>query len=50
MRDDIEKILEYCSRHRIAVVPFGGGTSVVGGLDPIRGDFDAVITMDLRRL
>lgn len=48
--DDIEKILEYCSRHRIAVVPFGGGTSVVGGLDPIRGDFNAVITMDLRRL
>ena len=25
--------------HRIAVVPFGGGTSVVGGLDPIRGEF-----------
>lgn len=47
--DEVGKILEYCSRHRIAVVPFGGGTSVVGGLDPIRGDFDAVITMDLRR-
>jgi alkyldihydroxyacetonephosphate synthase len=47
--DQVEKILEYCSRHRIAVVPFGGGTSVVGGLDPIRGDFDAVVTLDLRR-
>lgn len=47
---DIEKILEFCSRHRIAVVPFGGGTSVTGGLDPIRGDFDAVISLDLRRL
>ena len=31
------------------MVPFGGGTSVVGGLDPIRGEFDAVITLDLRR-
>lgn len=48
--DDVEKILEFCSRHRIAVVPFGGGTSVTGGLDPIRGEFDAVISLDLRRL
>ena len=40
----------YCAEHSIAVVPFGGGTSVVGGLDPIRGDFTAVISLDLRRL
>ena len=48
--DEIAAILDYCSRHRIAVVPFGGGTSVVGGLDPIRGEFDSVVTLDLRRL
>ena len=47
--DDIAAILEFCSRERVAVVPFGGGTSVVGGLDPIRGGFGAVITLDLRR-
>lgn len=47
--DEVAKVLEFCSRQRIAVVPFGGGTSVVGGLDPIRGDFDAVVTLDLRR-
>ena len=47
--DEVTAILEFCSRERIAVVPFGGGTSVVGGLDPIRGDFGAVITLDLRR-
>src|ERR1700739_500350 len=47
--DDIAAILRYCSRHGIAVVPFGGGTSVVGGLDPIRGEFDAVVSLDLRR-
>lgn len=46
---EVAAILAYCSRHRIAVVPFGGGTSVVGGLDPIRGEFDAVVTLDLRR-
>ncbi len=47
--DDVAAILEFCSQEPIAVVPFGGGTSVVGGLDPIRGDFGAVITLDLRR-
>ncbi|WP_329781986.1 FAD-binding oxidoreductase [[Mycobacterium] crassicus] len=46
---EVAAILDYCSRHGIAVVPFGGGTSVVGGLDPIRGDFTAVVSLDLRR-
>ncbi|WP_280828252.1 FAD-binding oxidoreductase [Mycobacterium sp. OTB74] len=48
--DQVGQILEYCSKNRIAVVPFGGGTSVVGGLDPIRGEFAAVLSLDLRRL
>lgn len=48
--DTVADILRYCSQHRIAVVPFGGGTSVVGGLDPIRGPFSAVVSLDLRRL
>jgi alkyldihydroxyacetonephosphate synthase len=47
--DEVAAILRYCSEHGIAVVPFGGGTSVVGGLDPIRGEFSAVVTLDLRR-
>ena len=48
--DEIAAILRFCEDHRIAIVPFGGGTSVVGGLDPIRGDFGAVVSLDLRRL
>jgi alkyldihydroxyacetonephosphate synthase len=48
--DQIAAILAHCSRRSIAVVPFGGGTSVVGGLDPLRGDFTAVVSLDLRRL
>src|SRR6201995_2285701 len=47
--DDVAAILRYCSQHGIGVVPFGGGTSVVGGLDPIRGAFGAVVSLDLRR-
>jgi len=48
--DQVAQILHYCAQAGIAVVPFGGGTSVVGGLDPIRGDFKAVVSLDLRRL
>src|SRR6476659_7234755 len=48
--DDVAAILRYCTQQSIAVVPFGGGTSVVGGLDPIRGHFKAVVSLDLRRL
>jgi alkyldihydroxyacetonephosphate synthase len=48
--DEISEILRYCTEHGIAVVPFGGGTSVVGGLDPVRGQFGAVVSLDLRRL
>lgn len=45
----IAAVLRYCSEHRIAVVPFGGGTSVVGGLNPNRAEFSAVVSLDLRR-
>ena len=38
------------SREGIAVVPFGGGTSVVGGVEPLRGGFERLISLDLRRL
>jgi alkyldihydroxyacetonephosphate synthase len=48
--EEIAEVIRYCADHSIAIVPFGGGTSVVGGLDPIRGDFKAVVSLDLRRL
>lgn len=48
--DQVLAVLAHCSGHGIAVVPFGGGTSVVGGLDPVRGRFETVIALDLRRL
>ncbi|MFF0631632.1 FAD-binding oxidoreductase [Nocardia sp. NPDC004151] len=48
--DQVLAVLKYCAANAIAVVPFGGGTSVVGGLDPARGGFGAVLALDLRRL
>lgn len=47
--DAVAAILGYCSEHGIAVIPFGGGTNVVGGLNPTRGSFNAVVSLDLRR-
>ncbi|GAB2690902.1 FAD-binding oxidoreductase [Nocardia thraciensis] len=48
--DEVQALLIRCAEAGIAVVPFGGGTSVVGGVDPARGRFDCVVAVDLRRL
>ncbi len=48
--DQILEALKICEQHRVAVVPYGGGTSVVGGLEPDAGDFDGVVALDVRRL
>jgi alkyldihydroxyacetonephosphate synthase len=47
---DIGAVLRACARGRCAVVPFGGGTSVVGGVAALRGSLRAVIALSLRRL
>jgi len=47
---ELARVLEICGREGIGVVPFGGGTSVVGGVEPLRGAFERLITLDLRRL
>jgi alkyldihydroxyacetonephosphate synthase len=43
-------LLELCARHSLAVVPFGGGTSVVGGVAPLRGEQAGVVCVDMRGL
>jgi alkyldihydroxyacetonephosphate synthase len=48
--DEVLAAMEVCSRHHIAVVPFGGGTSVVGGLAAQRDGFNGIIALDLSRL
>ncbi|HET6287497.1 MAG TPA: FAD-binding oxidoreductase [Amycolatopsis sp.] len=47
---EVQSVLEICARHDVGVVPFGGGTSVVGGVSALRGDKSAVIALDLTRL
>jgi alkyldihydroxyacetonephosphate synthase len=35
--DEVAAVLATCAQERVAVVPFGGGTSIVGGLGRPRG-------------
>ena len=46
---EVETVLAWAEAEGAAVVPFGGGTSVVGGVEARLGD-RPVVTMDLRRL
>ena len=50
-REQLRALLRACAKHSLAVVPFGGGTSVVGGVAPLCGEQQqAVLTLDLDRL
>ncbi|MFJ8196721.1 FAD-binding oxidoreductase [Streptomyces sp. NPDC096152] len=46
--DDVLAVLKACAEHGLALVPFGGGTSVVGGLAPERRR--PFVALDLRRM
>jgi alkyldihydroxyacetonephosphate synthase len=49
-RDELRGLLSACARLSLAVVPFGGGTSVVGGVEPLRGAHHGVIAVDMARM
>jgi alkyldihydroxyacetonephosphate synthase len=48
--EEVPALLAACAEARVAVIPFGGGTSVVGGVDPVADGFPAVVSLDLARL
>ncbi|WP_414640139.1 FAD-binding oxidoreductase [Amycolatopsis sp.] len=48
--DEVQAVLDACVEHDVGVVPFGGGTSVVGGVAALRGEKTSVIALDLVRL
>lgn len=48
---DVERVLEWCAGEGIAAIPYGGGTSVVGGVEPRIGDaYRGAVTIDLGAL
>lgn len=45
---EIAATLDWCAGANVAVVPFGGGTSVVGGVEPdVGGAWSGVVSLDL---
>ncbi|MEA2443989.1 MAG: alkyldihydroxyacetonephosphate synthase [Thermoleophilales bacterium] len=47
--DELVAVLEWCASAGAAAIPFGGGTSVVGGVEPRIGDaYSGAVTIDLR--
>jgi alkyldihydroxyacetonephosphate synthase len=49
--EDVDVVLNFCADEKAAAIPFGGGTSVVGGVEP-RGleEYRGVVTVDMRRM
>lgn len=48
---DVTALLDHCTAARIAVIPFGGGSSVCGGVEPEVGPaFTGTLSLDLSRL
>ncbi|MEA2474808.1 MAG: alkyldihydroxyacetonephosphate synthase [Thermoleophilaceae bacterium] len=48
---EVEAVLSWCADAGAAAIPFGGGTSVVGGVEPRVGDgYAGAVTIDLREL
>ena len=48
---ELESVLDWCEQSGAAAIPFGGGTSVVGGVEAAVGEgFAGVVTIDLKRL
>jgi len=49
--DHITALMEFAAASGAALIPFGGGTSVCGGVEPdAGGDYSAVISVDLQYL
>ncbi len=48
--DQLRALLDFCARSSLAAVPFGGGTSVVGGVAPLRGEHSGVLALDMSRM
>jgi alkyldihydroxyacetonephosphate synthase len=46
----VEAVLDACTEAGVAVVPFGGGTSVVGGVEALAGGHSAVASLELSGL
>jgi alkyldihydroxyacetonephosphate synthase len=49
--EDVDVVLNYCADEKAAAIPYGGGTSVVGGVEPRMSEqYAGVVSIDLKRM
>jgi alkyldihydroxyacetonephosphate synthase len=49
--EDVDLVLSFCADAGAAAIPYGGGTSVVGGIEPRVGDkYRGAVSIDLTRM
>ncbi len=49
--EDVDVVLNYCADEKAAAIPYGGGTSVVGGVEPrLLEGYRGVVSIDMRRM
>ncbi len=47
---DVEAVVFAAHRHSVCVIPFGGGTNIVGGVNPLERSGRMVVSLDLRNM
>jgi alkyldihydroxyacetonephosphate synthase len=48
---EVERVVEWCASERVAVIPYGGGTSVVGGVRPeVPASYNGAVSLDVGAL
>src|SRR4051812_46939149 len=48
---EVEAVLAWCSEAKLAAIPYGGGTSVVGGVEPrVGSEYAGAVSINLRAL
>jgi alkyldihydroxyacetonephosphate synthase len=47
---EVQAVLDWATEERVAVVPFGGGTSVVGGVECDGAGYSGVCSLDMTRM
>ena len=48
--EQVEAIVRSAHGHTVCLIPFGGGTNIVGGVEPLDRQNRMVVTLDMRRM
>ena len=47
---DVESVVKLCHDHNVCLIPFGGGTNIVGAVDPMDRSQRMIVSLDTRNM